>query len=332
MEKTNATKAAAKAVNVMSAAKARSNYAKQREASCRTFSMYLNILRADADAVNCVYLAEVAKQAAAKAAEAAKAAKAAKAAAAADAEAAAAAKAVNEAQQAAKQAAAAAKADKKNAEAAAAAKAAKQAAADAEAAAQSIEIYAAAQQADAAAKQAAADAEAAQKRAEAAAAHAVSEAKHVEALRIALDKSAFKAEDITPAFLRTWLANAMDINGNICDVKRIALEDEAEAREMLPAERLVMIDNVLCYLKPIALWTFSKCMQKFAAAAKARAKHIAAGRQAEREAAKAAAEAKRIAAYKMRIAEYEAQQAAAAADAKILADAAQAAQADAEAK
>ena len=145
---------------------------------------------------------------------------------------------------------------------------------------------------------------------------------HVNNLRSALDKSAFKAEDINPNFLRTWLDFAVDNNGNICDCKRIALEDEAEARKTLDADRLKDIDGTLIYLKPIALWTFAKVMQKFAAAAKQRAKHLAAGKQIEREAKRAEAEAKRIAAYRAKIADYEAKQQHAEADAKILAEAA----------
>lgn len=252
MKTNEATKANA---GTISAAKARSNYSKMREASCRTFASYLKVLRADADALNVASL-----QAAAKAAKA-------------DAEA----------------AKAAAKADATKADAAARAK----------------QI-----------------AEAAKARAEAAAAHAVSDAHHVQNLRIALDKSAFKAEDITPNFLRTWLDFACDDAGNICDCKRIALEDEAAARAVYDANRLRDVDGTLIYLKPIALWTFSKVMQKFASAAKQRAKHQAAQNQAEREAKRAEAEAKRIAAYRAKIADYEAKQARAEADAKILAEAA----------
>ena len=255
MKTTNATQSNA---NVVTAAKARSTYAKQREASCRTLSAYLKILRADADAMNLNALAE-----AAKAAEAA-----------------------------AKAAAKEAKADATKAEAA---------------------------------KQAKQIAEAAQKRAEAARLHAVTDAQHVANLRNALAKSAFSAEDINPQFLRTWLDFAVDNNGNICDCKRIALEDEAEARKTLDASRLKDVDGTLIYLKPVTLWTFAKVLQKFASAAKQRAKHIAAGKQIEREAKRAEAEAKRIAAYRAKIADYEAKQAAAAADAKILADAAEAA-------
>lgn len=240
---------------VVTASKARSIYAKQREASCRTFSAYLKVLRADADALNVNALAE-----AAKAAEAA-----------------------------AKEAAKEAKADATKADAA---------------------------------KHAKQIAEAAKARAEAARTHLATDLQHVNNLRNALDKSAFNAEDINPNFLRTWLDFAVDANDCICDCKRIALEDEAEARKTLDANRLKDIDGTLIYLKPITLWTFAKVMQKFASAAKQRAKHIAAGKQIEREAKRAEAEAKRIEAYRAKIADYEAKQQRNAADAKILADAA----------
>lgn len=252
MKKTNVTQSSNA---VVTAAKARSIYAKQREASCRTLSAYLKVLRADVDALNVDALAAEAKAAEAEAKRLAKEAKA-------------------------------------DATKAAEAKAAKQ------------------------------HAEAAAARAEAAAKHAATEAKHVANLRTALDKSAFKAQDVNPQFLRTWLDFATDANGNICDCKRIALEDEAAAREAYPAERLKDVDGTLIYLKPVDVWTFSKVMQKFASAAKQRAKHIAAGKQIEREAKQREAEAKRIAAYRAKIVDYEAKQARAAADAKILAEAA----------
>lgn len=250
MKKTNANQSGNA---VVTAAKARSIYAKQREASCRTLSAYLKVLRADVDALNVDALAAEAKAAEAAAKEAAKEAK------------------------------------------AEAAKHAKQIA------------------------------EAAKAREAAARTHLTTDLQHVNNLRNALDKSAFNAEDISPNFLRTWLDFAVDNNGNICDCKRIALEDEAEARKTLDADRLKDVDGTLIYLKPITLWTFAKVMQKFASAAKQRAKHIAAGKQIEREAKRAEAEAKRIAAYRAKIADYEAKQAREAADAKILADAAEAA-------
>lgn len=253
MKKTNATQNA-NAV-IVTASKARSIYAKQREASCRTFSAYLKVLRADADALNISALEAAAKQAA----------------------------------EAAKQIAAEAKKD----------------AAKADAAKQAKQIAAAAKQ-----------------RAEAARAHLATDALHVNNLRSALDKSAFKAEDITPQFLRDWLDFATDANGFICDCKKIALEDEAAARAEYPAERLRDINGTLIYLKPIDLWTFSKVMQKFAAAAKQRANYNRAISAAEREAKRADAEAKRIAAYRAKIADYEAKQARSAKDAQILTEAA----------
>ena len=189
--------------------------------------------------------------------------------------------------------------DSAKAEAAEAAKAAKAAAAEAKAAAAA---------AKAKAEAAEARCEEAKRRSEDAAVKA-----RIEAARAILDGARLSYEDITPAFIKTWIPQSINEDGKICDLQRVKLENEEAAREAYKdtPNMLREIDGNLFILKPVTLWTASKLLTKFAKAARERDAAARYASQLEREAAREATQKAREDAILARAAEIAAKRAAA---------------------
>ena len=182
--------------------------------------------------------------------------------------------------------------DSAKAEAAEAAKAAKAAAAAAKAKAEAAE----------------ARCEEAKRRSEDAAVKA-----RIEAARAILDGARLSYEDITPAFIKTWIPQSINEDGKICDLQRVKLENEEAAREAYKdtPNMLREIDGNLFILKPVTLWTASKLLTKFAKAARERDAAARYASQLEREAAREATQKAREDAILARAAEIAAKRAAA---------------------
>ena len=195
-------------------------------------------------------------------------------------------------------------------------------AAEAAEAARAAQAADATDQAKAAAAKAKAAAAAAKAKAEAAAArYAEAERRsedaavkaRIEAARTILDGARLSYEDITPAFIKMWLPQAINEDGKICDLQRGKLENEEATREAYkenPAS-LREIDGNLFILKPVTLWTASKLLTKFAKAARERDAAARYASQLEREAAREAKQKAREDAILARAAEIAAKRAAA---------------------
>lgn len=136
-----------------------------------------------------------------------------------------------------------------------------------------------------------------------------------------LEGARFTRDDINPAFLRTWLPNAINSAGEICDCVKVALTDEIEYRERAAAGEIEINDSglVMYYLRPIKLWSATRLISKFAAAAKARAAAEQAQSQAEREQKRAEKKVLQIAALEQKLARMKAEQERKSADAEQLA-------------
>ena len=191
--------------------------------------------------------------------------------------------------------------DSAKAEAAEAAKAAKAAEA-------TDEAKAAAAAAKAKAEAAEARCEEAKRRSEDAAVKA-----RIEAARAILDGARLSYEDITPAFIKTWIPQSINEDGKICDLQRVKLENEEATREAYKdtPNMLREIDGNLFILKPVTLWTASKLLTKFAKAARERDAAARYASQLEREAAREAKQKAREDAILARAAEIAARRAAA---------------------
>ena len=135
-----------------------------------------------------------------------------------------------------------------------------------------------------------------------------------------IDGCKFTRADLTPAFLREWLPNAIDSAGRICDCKKIALADEVQARADAAAGLYEIAENgaIMYKLVPVMQWTAGRMIQKFAAAAKMRAAHQKAANQAERDAARAKKAADELQALRAKVARLEKLAAADAAAGEIL--------------
>ena len=203
--------------------------------------------------------------------------------------------------------------DSAKAEAAAAAAAAKAAAEEAAAAAKAAKAAEATDEVKAAA--AAAKAEAAATRyaeAERRSKDAMVKSR-IEAARAILDGARLSYEDITPAFIKTWLPQSINEDGKICDLQRVKLENEEATREAYKdtPNMLREIDGNIFILKPVTLWTASKLLTKFAKAARERDAAARYASQLEREAAREAKQKAREDAILARAAEIAARRAAA---------------------
>ena len=241
----------------VTAAQRRSTYSKSVERTVRSFNSYLQVVKADADAVQITAL----NADAAKAAEAAIAAKA-----------------------ALKDVEKAAKADPDNTEKADAVKAAKAALQHAEQVRSNF-------------------ADRIQKAADVmnTAPERYEQAKETLA-DVSLDR-----KDICLDFLKQWLPGAINSAGQVCDCKKVALEDEqaAIAAESETGFEHRQQDGILIELRPVRLWTASKLTAKFAAAAKAKAKAASAEAQAVKEQERAEKERQRYLANLRRVREYQ---------------------------
>lgn len=184
-----------------------------------------------------------------------------------------------------------------------------------------------------------AKADAAKKAAAKAKADAASHLAKADAERIELARETFATykialSDISYTFLKT---NYPFVNaaGQICDVKKIAAEEEPkfraeaekifeaaknEGKERAEAEAIVakcgyqfmyVKDNVLARLEPTTLWTANKVLSKLAAAKKAAAAKAAAKAAAEAAIDAAAKDDALLTSYEMRIAEIKQRKAAA---------------------
>lgn len=206
--------------------------------------------------------------------------------------------------------AAAAAADAKAAAAAAAeaAKAAKAADATDEAKAAAAATKAAAAAAKAKAEAAATRYAEAERRSKDAAVKA-----RIEAARTILDGARLSYEDITPAFIKTWIPQSINEDGKICDLQRVKLENEEATREAYKENPAALreIDGNLFILKPVTLWTASKLLTKFAKAARERDAAARYASQLERDAAREAKQKAREDAILARAAEIAAKRAAA---------------------
>ena len=135
----------------------------------------------------------------------------------------------------------------------------------------------------------------------------------IEAARAILDGARLSYEDITPAFIKTWIPQSINEDGKICDLQRVKLENEEATREAykdMPA-MLREVDGNLFILKPVTLWTASKLLTKFAKAARERDAAARYASQLEREAAREAKQKAREDAILARAAEIAARRAAA---------------------
>lgn len=205
------------------------------------------------------------------------------------------------------------------AEATKAAKAAAAAAAEAAKAAKAADATDEAKAAAAAAKAAAAAAKAKAEAAEARFADAERRSKdaavkaRIEAARTILDGAKLSYEDITPAFIKTWIPQSINEDGKICDLQRVKLENEEATREAYKDTPAMLreIDGNLFILKPVTLWTASKLLTKFAKAARERDAASRYASQLEREAAREAKQKAREDAILARAAEIAARRAAA---------------------
>lgn len=138
-----------------------------------------------------------------------------------------------------------------------------------------------------------------------------------------MQRKNLRAADINKDYLLQNLPLRFNAAQQICSVKLVKLEDEAETRKNFAdaANMLVERENRLFIYKPILLFTANTFLSLFCSAADAKRKAEAeASSAAEKEAKKREAaekEAKRIEAMRAKIAAYEAkQQKASAADAK----------------
>lgn len=104
--------------------------------------------------------------------------------------------------------------------------------------------------------------------------------------RIIIDGSGLQAEDLTTGFLKTWLPQAYNDKGFICDFRKVNPEDLQAARE--ERRDIIEVDGVAKERIPVVLWTANKLLQKFTAAARARKAAARYASQLEREAATAA--------------------------------------------
>ena len=135
----------------------------------------------------------------------------------------------------------------------------------------------------------------------------------IEAARSILDGARLSYEDITPAFIKTWIPQSINEDGKICDLQRVKLENEESTREAYKdtPNMLREIDGNLFILKPVTLWTASKLLTKFAKAARERDAAARYASQLEREAAREARQKAREDAILARAAEIAARRAAA---------------------
>lgn len=97
-----------------------------------------------------------------------------------------------------------------------------------------------------------------------------------------------RSEDLTPAFLRTFLPVAFNADGKICDIARVKVEDIAAAKEDASRDIFEDEDGTTKERKVVKLWTAAKLLQKFAAAARERKRLEKYENQAAKEAAEAA--------------------------------------------
>ena len=133
----------------------------------------------------------------------------------------------------------------------------------------------------------------------------------IEAARAILDGARLSYEDITPAFIKTWIPQSINEDGKICDLQRVKLENEEATREAYKEtpNMLREIDGNLFILKPVTLWTASKLLTKFAKAARERDAAARYASQLEREAAREAKQKAREDAILARAAEIAARRA-----------------------
>ena len=151
------------------------------------------------------------------------------------------------------------------------------------------------------------------------------------------NSAAFSAENLTIGYLKKWYP-FVNVCGQICDVKKIAAEDEtsykqqaAEVKQNCSSESesdkeaaaakaglqfIYNKDNVLCRLQPVEIWTANKLLSKIKAAKKAEADAKKQADNLQKELEDAKQRPAKIAALKARLAELEAAEAAAAASAK----------------
>lgn len=147
-----------------------------------------------------------------------------------------------------------------------------------------------------------------------------------------LQGAKFDRADLTPGFLKTWLGHTYNSAGQICDCKKVSLEQEPQVRADAEAGLIEFVetDAVMYILQPVKLWSASKLLSKFAAAARMREKAQKAESQMQREIEKAQKQAAQIAALEQKLAKMKAEAERDAADAVILtemkADAAQSAE------
>ena len=135
----------------------------------------------------------------------------------------------------------------------------------------------------------------------------------IEEARAILDGARLSYDDISPAFIKTWLPQSINKDGKICDLQRVKLENEEATREAYKdtPNMLREIDGNLFILKPVTLWTASKLLTKFAKAARERDAAARYASQLEREAAREARQKAREDAILARAAEIAARRAAA---------------------
>lgn len=137
-----------------------------------------------------------------------------------------------------------------------------------------------------------------------------------------LQGAKFERCDLTPGFLKAWLGHTYNKAGQICDCRKIDLENESQARidAANGLYEIVETDAVMYELVPVKLWSAAKLLSKFAAAARLREKALKAESQMQREAESAAKKAAQIAALEQKLAKMKAEQQRADADAAILSE------------
>lgn len=128
-----------------------------------------------------------------------------------------------------------------------------------------------------------------------------------------MQRKHFSSADISKDFLLKWIPERFNANNELCSVKAVKPEEEAETRANFAdcPDMLIVNDDTLYIYKPIRLYTANSFLSLIMTASDKREKagkeKVSAIEKARKEAEKAEKRAKRMESYRQKLAEYDAE-------------------------